>query len=88
MKGLAWLWEGEKVWIFPLFGLIGHVVRHMKVCRAKGVLVVPEWKVQLWWPVLMDHTVQWLQLPKGTWVFEEGEGLCSWDLLFLLVSFR
>ena len=45
-------WANEFNWLCPPVSLIGHVLKHAKICAAKGVLLVPEWKSSYFWPLL------------------------------------
>ena len=47
-------WKGERVWIFPPFAAVGRAVAHARRSGAEGVMVVPFWEAQPWWPVLME----------------------------------
>lgn len=85
---LGWSWECECVWVFPPFSLVGRVVEHMSICRARGAILVPKWEAQPWWPVLMGRALEWFVLPKGVRVFEGEEGVCGWSLICVRCDFR
>ena len=48
--------------------LIPKVIKHMKRCRAKGVLIVPEWHSGLFWPVLCKNQYEFEHLVKDVFV--------------------
>ncbi|CAL8472192.1 g11734 [Coccomyxa elongata] len=52
IDALAYDWSGQNNWVNPPFALIGRVIAHMSACKAKGVLVVPFWPRQAWWPLV------------------------------------
>ena len=43
---------GDFNWLCPPISLIGETLKHAKLCKAKGVLFVPEWKSAYYWPLL------------------------------------
>lgn len=45
-------WGNDNNWICPPVSLIGAVFRHMKICKAKGTIVVPVWESAYFWPLL------------------------------------
>jgi len=73
-------WSNMSVLIFPPFALIGRVLRKLTEDRPTGLLVVPEWKTQPWYPALtrlkhypsrmtikvVDDTLRWPGDPKKT----------------------
>ncbi|CAL8471717.1 g11259 [Coccomyxa elongata] len=52
IDALAYDWSGQNNWVNPPFALTGRVIAHMSACKAKGVLVVPFWPRQAWWPLV------------------------------------
>ena len=54
---------GERVWLSPPWQLIPRVLHKIRVDRARGVLFVPEWRSQLWWPHLAELRARWFRLP-------------------------
>jgi hypothetical protein len=34
-------WKGVRNWVFPLFGLVGKALAHLKFCQAWAIMVVP-----------------------------------------------
>ena len=45
-------WSNENNWWCPPVSLTPRVIAHAQVCRAKGTLIVPEWKSAPFWPLL------------------------------------
>jgi hypothetical protein len=41
--------EPEISYCFPPFCLIPRVIQHIRQCKAKAVIIVPEWPSQSWW---------------------------------------
>jgi hypothetical protein len=39
-------------WLHPPRGMVGRVLRHMKVCGARGTVVVPLNTRDIWWPLV------------------------------------
>ena len=50
----AQVWKGELNWINPPWGLIGRVLRKIRTEGAGAILIVPYWRSQYWWPLLME----------------------------------
>jgi len=86
VEALGVSWKGERAWVFPPFAIIGKVVSHARRSEVEGVMIVPFWEAQPWWPVLMEAARAWFVVPKGVRVLEEGE--CRWSLIFVNFSFR
>lgn len=45
-------WKGENNWVNPDFSLIRETILHMKICEAKGCLILPFWPSRPWWSML------------------------------------
>lgn len=82
--------------------LVSRVIRKMKYCKAKGVLVVPEWKSANYWPLLSSangafrsYVYDVLSLPtdKGSYIPCKngvgifGNGDLKFPMLALYISF-
>ena len=77
--------EVDISYCFPPFALIPRVLQHIRECRAKAVVVVPDWPSQAWWRDLVSMSVAWWYFPERE-VFErvlDGE----WQLVTKM-SFR
>jgi hypothetical protein len=58
-------WKGENNWIVPPVNLIHKVINHIQETQATGVMIVPNWPGQPWWPQLQQMTVDsWIINPK------------------------
>lgn len=51
-------WSKYKFYAFPPFSQIDKVLQKVAQDSAEGLLLVPDWKTQLWYPVLMNMCVQ------------------------------
>ena len=47
-------WSGHFNWVCPPISQVGRALRHFKVCKATGVLCVPEWRSAYFWPLLIE----------------------------------
>ena len=45
-------WGDDFNWLCPPIALIGTTLKHARLCRAKCVLFVPEWKSAYFWPLI------------------------------------
>ena len=48
-------WGNDFNWLCPPITLIGAALKHAKLCKAKGVLFVPEWQSAYFWPLLTPN---------------------------------
>jgi hypothetical protein len=65
-------WTGVmNYWLTPFY-LINRVLRQVLEQKAIGVIVVPQWYNQPWFPLLEVITVEILQLGMGSQIFEVG----------------
>ena len=48
-------WFGENLLLVPPVNAIGKALHHLKICRAKGVLVAPKWPSSYFWPLLLNE---------------------------------
>ena len=69
--------SGERIYAFPPIKLIPQVLQWFHKNKAKGILVVPEWPTQTWWPCIihrkflplgqaLEQTPPAQQVPRGT----------------------
>ena len=101
VDSFAFSWVGENCWIVPPPKLVPKVIKHMKQCHAKGVMVVLKWQSAIFWPILHDG-VTWragitlllefvkptnffIKAPGGNDVFNENKFLSN--VLVLMVDF-
>lgn len=62
-------WGYENNWICPPISLIGAVFRHMKLCKARGTIVVPVWESASFWPLLYPDGLHFPNFVKDFTVF-------------------
>ena len=59
-------WGNDTFYAFPPFSLLGKVLQKIYNDKAQGILIVPNWTTQTWYPQLMQLLVtEPLILPKG-----------------------
>lgn len=103
IDALAYDWSGQNNWVNPPFALIGRVIAHMSACKARGVLVVPFWPRQAWWPLVRSScgarwapfVVENMPLPSVDDLFLPGPGSANsrmvgkpkWSVYALKVDF-
>ena len=64
-------WGKHHFYAFPPFNLIDRVLQKVEADQASGILIVPQWTTQPWFPVLMRLLVQEpLILPRGKKVLQ------------------
>ena len=54
---------------------VGRTLRHLQLCRGKGILVVPDWPSAQYWPMLLGEfraAIKGLLKVKGNKVLEHG----------------
>ena len=65
-------WNQYSFYTFPPFGVIPRILQEIQTEKATGLIVIPKWPTQLWWPrgmrVLMQEPVQ---LPKGKKILKQ-----------------
>ena len=70
-------WSKENNWwCLPLF-LVPRLLKHAKACKASGTLIVPQWTLALFWPLLFPSKRQ-----PASFVLEIRE-LPSMEYLFI-----
>ena len=47
-------WNKELCLLVPPVSIVGAVLKHLRLCNAKAVLVVPFWPSAAFWPLLMN----------------------------------
>ena len=47
------LWTDIDFYAFPPFSLILKILRKIQKDKARGILIVPDWQTQVWWPLLV-----------------------------------
>ena len=58
-------WKGYAFYAFPPFSVLQRVLQKISEEEATGLLVVPNWPTQTWWPYLMNMLIDFpLILPR------------------------
>ena len=68
-------WSQELCLLVPPISVVGKVLNHLLLCKAKGVLVVPEWRSSYFYPILMKDFYQYVKQSltvKGNNVLTHG----------------
>ena len=50
-------WKQYVPYMFPPFSLISRVLQKIQQEKVQGIIIVPKWPTQTWWPVLMRMLV-------------------------------
>ena len=59
-------WASYLFYAFPPFSILPQVLQKIQTDRATGLLVIPKWPTQPWWPRVMRMLLQApIQLPVG-----------------------
>ena len=45
-------WKNDFNWLCPPIYLVGKTIRHLQMCKGRGVLFVPLWESAYFWPML------------------------------------
>jgi ribonuclease HI len=65
-------WSKDINYWLPPFALIHRVLRQIIEQKAVGIIVIPRWNAQPWWPMLEVITVQVMVLGWGSLIFHQG----------------
>jgi hypothetical protein len=61
-------WGGNaKNWLFPPPRLIMQSVLHLEKCKGVGLLLIPQWKSAVFYPLLMEYAQT--KCLKNRWIF-------------------
>ena len=66
LDGLALDWRDEVVWLNPPWALLPDIITKLSIEKPAGVLIVPSWPSQTWWPSLLALGGTHLELPRPT----------------------
>jgi hypothetical protein len=58
-----WSWEDLDFYLFPPFVCISKILQKVAFDKARGILITPKWRNQLWYPHLCSMTVKSIDLP-------------------------
>ena len=51
-------WHSLKFYAFPPFSIISRTLKKIKAEKAEGILVLPYWPNQVWFPVLFEMLIE------------------------------
>ncbi len=51
-------WRDYKFYAFPPFSIISQVLQKIQREKSEGLVLIPKWPTQTWWPVVMKMVVQ------------------------------
>jgi hypothetical protein len=57
-------WTHEHVWLNPPWELLQKVIYKLRTDKARGILIVPFWPAQPWWPSLLQIAEEFVALPR------------------------
>ena len=60
-------WKEDTFYAFQPFCIIQRVVQKINIDQATGIIIVPNWPTQTWWPYLMSMLINYpIILPRKT----------------------
>ena len=77
VDSFAFSWAGEFCWLVPPVTLVTRVIRHVCLCKCKGILVIPYWPSAPFWPLLVDSQGSF-NLFVIDYLFVENGKMCSY----------
>ena len=75
INAFAYDWSQEFCLLVPPVSVIGKTLNHLLLCKAKAVLVVPEWHSSYFWPILtynFSHFIRHKLTARGNIVLSHG----------------
>ena len=69
-------WSNETNWVCSPVALIIPVIRHMSVCKAKGILIVPCWPSAIFWPAIKTKPGKFAPFVKDSLVLPKIAQMC------------
>mgnify|MGYP006140333087 FL=1 len=64
VDGFSVSWTGHNLFLNPPWREMGRVIHKICEDRASGVLILPRWPSQPWWPLALRLRARWLTLPR------------------------
>ena len=61
--GFSISWSDQDLFLNPPWRLMSRVLRKIFADRARGVLIIPRWPSQHWWPQVLTLRASWHALP-------------------------
>ena len=75
VDAFSYNWRGENCLLVPPVCVVGPTLHHLRLCKSKGVLVVPFWPSAAFWPLLLNEFNRFITdhlLLKGRNVLTHG----------------
>ena len=63
VDGFSVSWKRQSLFLNPPWSALGRVLLKIQEDRAQGVLVIPVWPSQAWWPLALRLRARWVYLP-------------------------
>ena len=63
VDGFSVSWKQQSLFLNPPWALLTRVLLKIREDRAQGVLVLPVWPSQAWWPLALRLRARWVRLP-------------------------
>ena len=63
-------WSNNLNWLCRPISSIGSVIRHLKLCKAKGTFLVPAWPSSYFWPLIYPNGKQMADFIKDFIIIE------------------
>ena len=68
-------WGSDNNWLVPPIYLVVRALRHLRVCRGAGTLVVPYWKSASFWPFIVNGDGSFKYFVKDFQIFNSAKGI-------------
>ena len=63
VDGFSVSWKRQSLFLNPPWASLARVLLKIHEDRAQGVLVIPFWPSQAWWPLALRLRARWVYLP-------------------------
>jgi len=63
VDGFSVSWKRQSLFLNPPWASLARVILKIHEDRAQGVLVIPRWPSQAWWPLALRLRARWVPLP-------------------------
>ena len=64
VDAFSFSWTSHKFYAFPPFSMIGATVSKILKEKATGIIIIPHWPAQFWYPMVMRLASKQVWLPK------------------------
>ena len=61
--GMCASWRRQHLFLSPPWDIMAKVLHKIVEDRASGVLIIPHWPSQAWWPLVLRLRARWVHLP-------------------------